>query len=301
MNKIYDKLILAVAVLLLAGGVALYLKQANATPSMSAPVNAQTGDSPYEAVPMKPSQSVDASWPEVEAQPSGPKWIYDVFTPPKIYVDMSTGEFSADPPVQVAPPPPFGVYLASIDRKPYRIQLEGYIEEDRSDPSKTLLLLFDEEAQKQVRARPGTEKEEAEIELLNFDIQRIRDADNNIEVIAKATILDQRTGEEVVLTHGERRYDSGVTVVIRSNEDSSYVKELTEAPTEFEGPLGQYTLEEINLEETSVTVKKHAIEDGEPETVTLEVESAASSTPTTNNTPTNDQNEDVSDAFDLMF
>ncbi|WPJ93947.1 hypothetical protein SH580_10910 [Coraliomargarita algicola] len=301
MNKIYDKLILAVAALLLAGGVALYLQQSGATPSVSDTVNVQTADNPYKVVPITPSKSVDANWPEVTAQPSGPKWIYDVFTPPKIYVDLNTGEFSADPPVKVAPPVPFGVYLAGIERKPYRIQLEGYIEEDRSDSSKTLLLMFDEEAQKQVRARPGDDVERADFKLLSFDIDRKRDSNNNIEITAKATILDQRTGEEVVLTHGERRYDSGVTVIIRSEEDSSYTQEISEVPTEFEGPNGQYTLQEINLEESSVTVEKHAVEGEEAEIRVLRVQSAPSSTPPVNRVPAKETQPDQNDVFDLMF
>ena len=300
MNKIYDKLILAVAALLLAGGVFLYLKQTGATPSLTAVVNAQTADNPYQAVPVTPSEALEANWPEAEAQPSGPRWIYDVFTPPKIYVDLETGEFSADPPVKVAPPVPFGIYLAGIERKPYRIQLEGYIEEDRSDASKTLLLMFDEEADKQVRARPGDEKPEAEFKLLSFDIERNRDGDNNIEIVARATILDERTGEEVVLTHGERHYDSGVTVSIRSEEDPSYLKLLTQAPTEFEGPNGQYTLLEINLEESSITVEKHPVEDGEAETEVLRAQSAAPSTPKVNTVPPSGENMDLIQAFDLM-
>ena len=116
--------------------------------------------------------------------------------------------------------------------------------------------MFDEEAQKQVLARPGEEKPEAEFKLLSFDIERLYDEDNNIQKIAKATILDQRSGEEVVLIDGERRYDSGFTVILRSDEDASFKIELTDAPSEFEGPMGRYTLLEINLEGSSVKVNK---------------------------------------------
>lgn len=300
MNKIYDKLLLAVALLLLAGGVFLYLQKTGATPSLTAPINVEPADNPYQAVPIAESEIVKANWPKAVAQPSGPRWIYGVFTPPKIYIDPVTKEFTAEPPVDLPPPVPFGIYLSEIERKPYRLQLEGYIEEDSSDSSKTLLLMYNEEAKKQVRARPGDDRPKAEFKLLSFNIERIRDGDGNIEVVAKATILDQRSGEEVVLTHGERRYDSGVTVIIRSDEDSSYVKELTEAPTEFEGPTGQYTLLEINLEESAVTVEKQAIDDGEPETRVLETRSAAPSSPPQKTTPTSIINEEENSVFDLF-
>ena len=163
-------------------------------------------------------------------------------------------------------PPPLSVfYLAKIERKLYRIQIEGYMQEDATDTSKTLLLMFNEEAQKQVRVRPGDEKPDAEFKLLSFDIERLRDVDNNIKKIARATILDQRSGEEVVLTHGERRYESGFTVVIRSDEDASFSLELAEVASEFEGPAGHYTLLEINLEESSIKVNKHSADAEETE------------------------------------
>jgi hypothetical protein len=72
-----------------------------------------------------------------------------------------------------------------------------------------------------------------------------------------------------VLTHGERRYDSGFTVVIRSDEDASFSIELAEAAFEFEGPTGHYTLLGISLEESSIKVIKHAVDKEEPETRTL--------------------------------
>lgn len=298
MNKIYDKLLLAVALLLLAGGVFLYLQKSGAAPSLKAPINVQPADNPYmpEAVPA--SDPTEANWPEAPEQSTG--WRYDVFTPPKIFIDEN-GQFSEEgwePPV---PPPPFGVYLSEIQRKPYRIQIEGYIEEDRSDASKSLILFFDEEAQKQVRARPGDEKPEAEFKVLSFNIERLRDAGNNIQKIAKATILDQRSGEEVILTHGERRYDAGLTVFISSEEDASFSLELTEAPSKFEGPIGQYTLLEINLEESTVRVEKQALEDGEPETRTLKARAAAPSAPPQITAPQSNSADESEDIFDSIF
>jgi hypothetical protein len=199
------------------------------------------------------------------------------------------------------PPPPYGIYLSKIERKPYRIQIEGYIEEATTDASKTLLLMFNEEAQKQVRARPGDVKPDAEFKLLSFDIERLLDADNNIQKIARATILDQRSGEEVVLTHGERRYDSGFTVVICSDEDASFNAELSEAPSQFEGPIGQYTLLEINLEESSVKVIKQPTDDIEADIRILKVRAVGASPSPQITTPDTNTLEEAVSIFDAMF
>jgi len=300
MNKIYDKLLLVVAVLLLAGGVFLYLQKSAQAPSMGAPVDVTPADNPYAPETVPTSESTEASWPEAVGNPSRPEWVYDVFTPPKIYIDEE-GNFTQEGWKPEPPKAPFGVYLAEITRKPYRIQFEGYIEEDRDDASKTLLLLFNEETQQQVRARPGDKKPGAEFEVLDFDIRRIRDDDNNIDVVARATLLDQRSGEEVVLVHGERRYDSGVTVLIRSREHPDFEKVLTQAPVEFEGPEAKYTLLEINLEESSVTVEKQGTGEEESETRTLRVGSGNAS-PAPKPSPSLESNQEEQDnAFELMF
>ena len=74
-----------------------------------------------------------------------------------------------------------------------------------------------------------------------------------------------------MLTHGERRYESGFTVVIRSDEDASFNLELAEVASEFEGPAGHYTLLEINLEESSIKVNKHSSDAVESEIRILKV------------------------------
>ena len=298
MNKIYDKLLLFIALLVLAGGVFLYIQKAGATRSPKVPIDVQPAESPYLPEAVSLTTPSEVNWPEASEQSTG--WRYDVFTPPKIFIDEN-GQFSEEgwePPV---PPAPFGIYLAGIERKSYRIQIEGYMQEDITDASKTLLLMFNEETQKQVRVRPGDEMTDAEFKLLSFDIQRLRDEYNNIQKIARAIILDQRSGEEVVLIDGERRYDSGFTVVLRSDEDTSFNIELTDAPSEFEGPMGRYTLLEISLEGSSVKVNKDANGISEAEIRILKARGTSPSPTLKTILPETNALEGAENIFDSMF
>ena len=194
MNKIYDKLLLALAVLALLAGVGFYVMKSGALPSAQPQVG-QPADNPYQAIPVSVPSEITATWPEATETSRQPALeLYDVFTPPEIYID-NDGTFIFKPPYDdTKPKPPFGVYLAGIERDVYRIQLEGYIEEDLTDASKSLLLLFNEETQTQVRARVGQEKADAEFKLLDFTIERLRDEDDNPYKIVKATLLAQRIG-----------------------------------------------------------------------------------------------------------
>lgn len=278
MNKIYDKLLLAIAVLMLAGGVFLYMQKSGQAPESGQGLETATADNPYQPKPIPSTKVVDASWPEPVENQHG--WLYDVFTPPGIYRDRNSGELSNEPWKPPVPKPPFGIYLAEIMQKPYRIQLEGYIEEDTTDSSKTLLLLFNEEAQKQVRARINDELPELEFKVLDVEVKRVVDESGGIKKVAKAVILDERTNEEVTLFHAERLYYDEVTVVIRSDEDPSFEKVFTEVPADFEGPVGQYTLKEINLEDSSIKVEKKAFDDFEAEIIDLEMAKDETPAPT---------------------
>ena len=256
MNKIYDKLLLAVALLALLASVGFYVSQSGAR-STARPQVGQPADNPYQAIPVPVSSGQTAIWPDAtKTSKQPPLELYDVFTPPQIWVD-NDGIFIFKSPISVAESkPPFGLYLAKFERDPYRIQMEGYIEEDLSDASKSLVLLFDEELQTQVRARVGQEKAKSEFKLVDFSIERVKDNDGNVSKVVTASLLDQRTGKVVVLKHGERLYNDTSTVVLRSQEDSAIEVVLEESSMAFETSLGSYVMEEINFDNKTVTVTR---------------------------------------------
>ena len=299
MNKIYDKLLLAVAVLALLASVGFYVLKSGELPTAALQLG-QPSDNPYQSIPVPVSSSVTATWPDAEETSQQPAdELYDVFTPPKIWVNAD-GTFGFKSPIDTTlPTPPFGIYLAKIERDPYRIQIEGYIEEDLKDASKSLVLLFDEEQQQQVRARIGDQNAKSEFTLVDFTIERVKDQDGNISKNVNVTLLDQRSGEEVTLKHGERLYNDSTTIILRSNEDASVEIVLDEAAQAFETAAGKYLLQEINLEESSVTVKKLANQELELDSETVQLYLTTSNEP---EIPTTADPESESDqSFDFDF
>ena len=299
MNKIYDKLLLAVAVLALLASVGFYVLKSGELPTAALQLG-QPSDNPYQSIPVPVSSSVTATWPDAEETSQQPSdELYDVFTPPKIWVNAD-GSFGFKSPIdKTLPKPPFGIYLAKIERDPYRIQIEGYIEEDLKDASKSLVLLFDEEQQQQVRARIGDQNAKSEFTLVDFTIERVKDQDGNISKNVNVTLLDQRSGEEVTLKHGERLYNDSTTIILRSNEDASVEIVLDEAAQAFETAAGKYLLQEINLEESSVTVKKLANQELELDSETVQLYLTTSNEP---EIPTTADPEPESDqSFDFDF
>ena len=266
MNKVYDKLILLVGVVVLLVGVGVYYLKAGDRPSDPGRIDTSPAANAYNPVPVPETPETEANWPEPQAQSSG--WRYDVFTPPKIFLDPEGG-FSAEGYEPPPPPEPFGVYLADLSRDRYRIQLEGYVREQGGDTPQYLALFFDEERSASVRARVGDTVDASEFELLDFEVERNVDPAGGIERVAVARIEDKRTGKTLELTGDSVRFESGVTVQIRSRQDTDVAIELTETGERFSTPSGAYILQEINLDAGSVTVEKQPSESQEGETKRL--------------------------------
>lgn len=252
MKFAYEKLLLGFGGLALLVSIVFYAISFNQNFGDST-ILGQLNTNRYEPIPVPTFDKDMTIWPNVEEQAAGE--LYDVFTPPAIWIDKD-GTFQFKSPIDNQPPIPFGVYLAELENEPYRIQLEGYVEEDFKDAKKSVLLLFDEEKKQSIRARVGQTIKEHEFSVYNFTIDRIQDS-NGIVKLAVATILDFRDGRRIFLTHGERRYKENVTVILRSRENPEVEIKITKKPpVDFKIANAKYSLEKINLEESSVTVRK---------------------------------------------
>jgi len=281
MSKFYDKIILVAALVALGAGLAVYFTSAGASPKVE---SVSPANNPYQPLTVDVQESPVPEWPKAEPQdPDAPNEIFSIFTPPEIYLGPD-GEFVfVRPDIITDEPVTAGIDLVRLEREPYRIQLEGYIEDDLEDAGESLLLFYDEANGRSIRARVGDEKADSEFKVLDFDIERREDAEStSITRIARARILDLRTGEEIVLTHGERLLKDDITIVI-AVEETGEEMELDQDTQTFEAGEFTYILREINLEDSSVTVEKQVEGAEEPLIFTLQAQSPgndAAPTPT---------------------
>ncbi len=263
----YDKLLFGLSGLVLLASIIFCVINFNSSAGDFS-IAGQLGSNRYEPIPVPTFDGSTAVWPNAEEQAPGE--LYDVFTPPAIWIDKD-GTFIFKSPIEDRPQVPFDIYLVALEKEPYRIQLEGYIEEDFNDSQKSILLLFDEEKRERIRARVGQSIRKHEISVYNFTIDRIQDADGFTK-LAVATILDFRDGRRIFLTHGKRKYKDNVTVFLRSKKDPEFEIKITQKPPyEFKTESAKYILEKISLEESSVTIKRleDSKQEQEPETKQL--------------------------------
>ena len=154
----------------------------------------------YEQIDIREAIENDPEWPKAEEQAKGE--MFDLFTPPEIFIDEN-GNFVFRPPYAITPVGHFGVRLIEMNLEPYRIQLEGYVEEDRYDQNKTTILLHSVKDGKTLRLGPNSSIKNYGFEILNWEIEKNFNHNNNAELIAKLKIKDNLTNRIINLRHDE--------------------------------------------------------------------------------------------------
>lgn len=299
MNRSYDKILLVVGLLALVASTLFYFLSGSPQAAESVPPVEPVG-APYAPIPTPEMTLVDAVWPEAGEQSTG--WIYDVFTPPKIYINLETGEWVREGWKPPPPPEPFGLYLAELERARYRIQLLGYIEEDFKDASKSLLLMVDLESDKNLRVRVGESVEASDFEVIDFSIERVFGDDGSITKRATATIMDSRSGETLELTHGQTLYTEGVAILLRSEEDPALEWRPEAVGATLQNERGSYHLTGFDFEAATLTIEKtYPDSEREAETQTLAVQVAESTDATETENNESADAEPETTVFDGMF
>lgn len=146
-------------------------------------------------------------WPDPPAQRRGRGWIYDVFTPPSLYRDSQAGRLSAVPTGDGAPADPadadIDLQLVEVRRGLFRLQLVGY-----AGGPENLRGIFVHSSTGETMIGHGGERLAAQgLAVKRIDLCRARtggkEGEATTDVVATATVQDESTGEEVVLTNRE--------------------------------------------------------------------------------------------------
>lgn len=164
-------------------------------------------------------------WTRPRGQSKGEDWVFDVFTPPVIYYNPVTAEFTVTPPsfeakaIVEAPKLRFDLELIEVRQRPYRLQLLGYAGDDGDYvayfeymPTGDTLL-----------ARADKLIVEAGVKVLSIDVKRMQVEQEGstpiYENVGVARVLDYDSGEEIFLTNLETKIFSDLEAKVRSTVD----------------------------------------------------------------------------------
>jgi hypothetical protein len=219
-TKHQDKIILGLALLLVAGGAFgahLYREKKAVRPLKLEAINAEVR--PYrpqvKTVEVPPTQS----WIQPGHQKSGPDWIYEVFTSPFIYYDKAKGELVAVPPVTIPKAKPFGLDLVRIIPGKFRLQLVG----DKGGEA-----IFQDLENRDtiiIKAGRGNDPEQmAKLAKLNLELREFQVSDVPMDSkdptssrirVATAIVADTKTGSLHTLTDQKPVMGGRPTIILK--------------------------------------------------------------------------------------
>ena len=177
-------------------------------------------------------------WDVPDAQSEDGKWIYDVFTPPRIYIHPETGEFEPTAYQFHSELEVPTLEIVSVSRPLFRYQLTGFIENSLTDPEQSILLLEDVELglTRQYRFRKESAIDDG-YTMTAFDIERVTTDAGGLLRRGVLTLTGEN-GTRVELRSSEPTYREGYTLSLRFAGDSF---ELTSDMPTYECEAGVIT------------------------------------------------------------
>lgn len=256
-QKHYEKILLGVgAAALLAGAGWAWRQQQALAASRPAVTNPTLRGGAYAATTTPSANDAGTTWRKAPAQSSGAGWVYDLFTPPVIYYNATAHSFAVTPPdsagreVEVS----FGLQLVAVRLEPYRLQLTGYF----GSPDDYVAAFAMPGSSEVVLARAGQRFEQLGLTLKSFEVKKVRlDHDDPwpvYDVAGLATLLDERTGTEVVLDSRTRKLTNTLMAVMKL-PGRGKTRELHEGDAWSDGDV-TYRVERIQLDPAEVVVAR---------------------------------------------
>jgi hypothetical protein len=166
-----------------------------------------------------------ATWMNPRSQQRGSKWLFDVFTPPRIYYNPVSQEFVVTPPDLLVkqdtsdPWSSFGIALLDVRPRPYRLQLIGYAGESGNYIA-TFEYIPTGEA---LLAKEGNLLVEVGVKIMSFDVKQMEvEHEGSMRVyenVGVAKLMDFEQNEEIFLTNLETKIFSDLEARVRILED----------------------------------------------------------------------------------
>jgi hypothetical protein len=274
--KSNDTVFLAIGGLALVGaGVWALLQQSRIDGFRGAP-NVPTSGTVYQPTSIKVSSPATERWEDARSQSAGEKWIYDVFTPPKIYYNTQSKQFTVVPPERptgpsgpVVPKPPvgFGLDLVKVEQSLFRLQLVGYVGEGEQARGNFLNVATGAV----VFGTTGKKLPDLNLEIVKFSAERRRvvvpGGTTQVFIEPVAVVRDTQTGAEYTLDTKSRLPDGPPVATFRQQADG--VERSVKGGESLSIGDTVFTVGALTIAPPSAVVTRKVGAQAEPETRTL--------------------------------
>lgn len=276
--KTNDTLFLAAGGAALLGSCAWAFFQQSTISSYREPILAPVSGAPVEVAPITITTPASRQWGKPESQSAGANWLFEVFTPPVIYYNTDTKQFTVTVPVITRPDTTteievvapvvssFGLDLVNVVQPLFRLQLVGYVGEGSNARGN-----FQNEVTGDIIfGTTGKKLPDLNLEIVHFSAERVRtpvaDGTVIVETVVKATVKDTLTGEVIPLDAKVRRPEGPLKVTFKQADGTEVTATTGDVLTDG---THTFTIGSLQLDPPSAVVTKTGGTLTEPETQTL--------------------------------
>ncbi|MBL9188868.1 MAG: hypothetical protein JNK23_15400 [Opitutaceae bacterium] len=261
-------LVLATLVALGSAGVFGSMAWRHQGPGSVAPV--VLTESPYAAkAPDAPPVKVE-TWAAPVAQSRGREWIYDTFTPPEIFYNTRSKQFTVKPPsslVDEAEFETFGVELVAVKPEPFRLQLIGY----SGGPGAWRGTFSNMITGETVLAGAGRRLPNLALTIKSLEVAtqtvRLGESMPVRQTVATAVVLDEKSNRETTITNLSRVF-TGTVFAFVSSPGAPGVREVR-AGESFKIGEATFRIEKVETTPPAIDVVKTSPSLTQPDRRTL--------------------------------
>lgn len=266
-----DKTLLgaALAVAVVSAGVFGWMTFRHTGPAGGVP-QVQLTDSPYEAKAPEAPPIKAETWAAPVAQSRGREWIYDTFTPPEIFYNTRSRQFTVKPPSSLVDEEQmevFGIELVSVKPEPFRLQLIGYSGGAGNWRGTFVNVLTGET----IVAGSGHRVAKLGLVIKSLDVSaqtvRLGESMPVRQTVATAVILDEKNRRDVTITNRERVF-TGTVFAFVATPGGNATREVRAGDT-FKIGEASFRVEKVLTTPPSIEVVKEAPTLTQPDRRTL--------------------------------
>lgn len=233
-------------------------------------VSAPLADAPYVPARVEVGSFKTEGWSPPSSQSRGREWVYDLFTPPEIFYNARSKQFTVKPPagfLEDEPSESFGLELAAVRPEPFRLQLIGYLGEEGNWRGTFENLVSGEVFLGTAGRRvPGLAVTIRSLEVRVQPVALGRSMATR-QRVATAVIHDERSGREVTITHRERRFTDSLSALVAA-PGATATREVRLGEV-FKLGDATYRIEKIQLSPPLLEVTKESPGRAQPDRRTL--------------------------------
>ena len=219
----------------------------------------ELSDAPYVSIAPEAPPVKTETWAAPVAQSRGREWIYDTFTPPEIFYNARSKQFTVKPPSSLLDEDAlesYGLELIAVRPEPFRLQLIGYVGGEGNWRG-----MFQNLVSGQVFLASGGHRVpplSLTVRSLDVSPQPIRMGESMVtrQRVATAVVRDEKAERDITLTHRERVFTGTVFAFVAAPGETA----AREVRTGDMFKLGEatYRIEKIETTPASVEVVKES-------------------------------------------